>query len=229
MKAQLQSDSMGGRLTRSRSDILSAKFRTRRFKVFRDALSAFPSPVRIIDVGGTEAYWLSQDFGNKSEYQITLVNVVPETVRCSNMVAIAGDATDLSQFKDKQFDIAFSNSVIEHLHTKDNQRRMASEVMRVGRHYFVQTPNKYFPIEPHYQLPMFQFLPGSIIYPILTRTKLSCSRQWKPEYATQYINELRLLSLKELRELFPGSRIYYEKVLFLNKSFTAHNLPNARA
>ena len=60
-----------------------------------------------------------------------------------------GDATDLSPFKDKSFDIVHSNSVIEHLYNFENQKKMASEIMRVGQKHIVQTPNKYFFLEPH--------------------------------------------------------------------------------
>lgn len=66
-----------------------------------------------------------------------------------------GDATNLSQYSDKSFDIVFSNSVIEHLYTKENQISMAKEVNRVGKNYFIQTPNYWFPIEPHWVFPSF--------------------------------------------------------------------------
>ncbi|GDX53307.1 hypothetical protein LBMAG27_23540 [Bacteroidota bacterium] len=209
----------------SNPDSLGNKFRTRRFRFFREALKKFPTPVKIIDVGGTEKYWLSQGFGNNNDVQITLVNLIPSTVTCSNMKSVTGNATDLSQYKDNEFDIAFSNSVIEHLYTKENQLKMAAEMMRVGKHHFVQTPNKYFPIEPHYLLPMFQFFPASLKYFILTKTKLSRGKKWNHEFSKQYIDEIRLLSLNEMKQLFPGSKMYFEKVLLLNKSFTAHNLP----
>ena len=55
----------------------------------------------------------------------------------------------------------FSNSVIEHV-PPQLQSKFAEEVARVATRYFVQTPNRYFPIEPHYQLPLFQFLPKGI-------------------------------------------------------------------
>ncbi len=67
------------------------------------------------------------------------------------------DGTQLP-FGDREFDIAFSNSVIEHV-PPELQAAFAAEVSRVADRYFVQTPNRYFPIEPHYQLPLFQFLP----------------------------------------------------------------------
>ena len=80
-------------------------------------------------------------------------------VKHQNFKSIKGDATNLSNFKDNQFDIVFSNSLIEHLYTYENMKLMANETMRVGKKFFVQTPNKYFPIEPHYFFPFFQFMP----------------------------------------------------------------------
>lgn len=34
-----------------------------------------------------------------------------------------------------------------------DQERMAAEILRVGRHCYVQTPNKNFPVEPHFIFP----------------------------------------------------------------------------
>ena len=73
---------------------------------------------------------------------------------------ISRDATNLHEFGDASFDIAFSNSVIEHLSTFENQARMAAEVRRVARAYWVQTPNFWFPIEPHFLVPAWHWLPG---------------------------------------------------------------------
>ena len=58
---------------------------------------------------------------------------------------------------------------------------------------------------------------------MLTKTKLSRLKKWDQEFAKQYIKEIRLLSEKEMKILFPKSKIYYEKFLGMNKSFTAHN------
>ena len=53
------------------------------------------------------------------------------------------------------YDIVHSNSVIEHLYNFENQKKMASEIIRVGQKYIVQTPNKYFFLEPHYLASFF--------------------------------------------------------------------------
>jgi hypothetical protein len=100
---------------------------------------------------------------------------------------------------------------------------MASEIVRVGKKHIVQTPNKYFFIEPHYLLPFFQFVPKKLKYFILTKTKLSRLKKWDKNFAMQYISEIRLLSLKEMKILFPKSKIYFENFLGMNKSFTMHN------
>ena len=121
------------------------------------------------------------------------------------------------------YDVVHSNSVIEHLYNFENQKKMASEIIRVGQKYIVQTPNKYFFLEPHYLLPFFQFLPNSLKYFILTKTKLSRLKKWDKKFAKQYIEEIRLLSEKEMKTLFPKSKIYYEKFFGMNKSFTMHN------
>src|SRR5690606_6775593 len=96
---------------------------------------------------------------------------------------------------------------------------MVREVQRVGIKYVVQTPNRYFFFEPHYTLPFFQFMPASFVYFILTKTKLSRLHRWEPQQARSYVEEIRLLSLKEMKRLFSGGKVYYEKFLGMDKSF----------
>jgi len=140
------------------------------------------------------------------------------------MRSVAGDARHMPQFGDDEFDVVFSNSVIEHLHTRANQQAMANEVQRIGRHHFVQTPNRYFPVEPHYLLPAFQFLPRPVQRTILTKTALSRGTRMSPADAAAMLDEIRLLSADEFRALFPGSLIYCERIMGLTKSFTAYSM-----
>jgi predicted SAM-dependent methyltransferase len=141
----------------------------------------------------------------------------------SNISSAQGDATNLLEYKDNEYDIVFSNSVIEHLYTLEAQKKMSEEVQRVGKKHFIQTPNKHFIIEAHYILPLFQYLPKKLQYPILTLTPLSRGRRWDKAFARQYVDEIRLLSLREMNALFPESQIYKEKFMGMTKSITAHN------
>jgi hypothetical protein len=210
----------------SEKDSIGNSFRIKRFRFLAEKLDKFPKPIHILDIGGTVKYWELRGLHNNDDFQITLVNLISQDSPYSNIRITEGDATDLSIYADQSFDLAFSNSVIEHLTDWDKQESMAREVMRVGKYYFVQTPNRFFPLEPHFLFPFFQFLPYRLQYFILTRTKLSRGKRWKPERASTYIREIRLLSLSEMKKLFKGSKVYLEKAGGMVKSFTLHNLPD---
>ena len=137
---------------------LSHRLRERRFQQFKDLIERLPAPVTILDVGGTTRFWEQRRWAGREDIQITLVNLEAEPRRHPNIHPTAGDATDLSRYADDSFDIAFSNSVIEHLTTFENQSRMAAEMRRVGRTHWVQTPNFLFTIVPHFLLPDWHWL-----------------------------------------------------------------------
>lgn len=207
-------------------DSLGARFRKKRFAFFRSRAASLRRPLRILDIGGLESYWVNNDFFSPEVCRVTLLNLQRETTQRENFESIVGDAADLRDFADNEFDITFSNSVIEHLKSPERQAAMASGVQRVGVYHFIQVPNRYFPIEPHYLLPFMQFFPASLKYALLTKTRISRGRKWAPQLARQYIDEIRLLSIGDMARLFPASHLYLEKVAGLVKSITAHNLPD---
>jgi hypothetical protein len=202
---------------------LSAGFRRQRLKLFLEMTAALPRPVTILDVGGEQRFWEVMGLAGNPEYHITLLNTTPQPVTFANLRGLNGDATDLSRFSAEQFALAFSNSVIEHLGSFERQQRMAREVQRVGRSYFVQTPNRSFPIEPHFLLPFFQYYPERLKISLVQHFALG----WYPripawEAAREHIHSHRLLDHAELHQLFPGANIYQEKVLGLVKSLVAY-------
>ena len=208
-------------------DSLGNKFRKQRFQYFEDLFHAnFENnyPVKILDIGGMVRFWKDQDLLKSGKVEIVLLNLGAEKVHVRGLSSLAGDATDLSRFEDGSFDIVFSNSVIEHLYTWENQIKMANEAMRVGKKYFVQTPNRHFFMEAHYALPFVQYLPKNLTHFLLTKTGLSRGSKWNPKDAQQYLDEIRLLTLADMKTLFPGATIYKEKFFGMVKSFTAHNL-----
>lgn len=162
-------------------------------------------------------------FGDSPGVQIILLNLRTRGLDSRNFVSIAGDARDMRQFADGDFDIVFSNSVIEHVGCFADQRRMAEEVRRIGRRYFVQTPNRYFPIEPHFLVPMFQFLPRPVQVFLATRFALGWYRRFESEEkARRELETIRLLTLDELMALFPRAHVYEERWLGLAKSYVVY-------
>jgi SAM-dependent methyltransferase len=104
---------------------------------------------------------------------------------------VQGDACALP-FADAEFDIVFSNAVIEHVGGRARQRQMVSEAIRVGRRVFITTPDRRFPIEVHTRLPLVHWLPNSIAHRVY--------RTAGKEFAT----DVNLLTRRSLESLFPG-------------------------
>lgn len=206
---------------------LGFKFRKKRLQEFENLFFthfAGAEKIEILDVGGKEYFWKPSSLLNHPGVRITLLNLHLEKTSHSAIQAVKGDATSMPEFGENSFDLVFSNSVIEHLYTWENQQKMASEILRVGKRHFIQTPNIYFPIEAHYALPFAQYYPKAVLHFILTQTKLSRFKRWNPAEASQYQDEIRLLTKSEMKALFPESILLKEKALGLTKSFTAHNL-----
>ncbi|RZS95205.1 methyltransferase family protein [Cecembia calidifontis] len=208
-------------------DSFGFAMREKRFQIFEQLINRNfdkDQVIRVLDVGGTAYFWKDKELIKNGRLKITLLNLEKENGVPEGMESMAGDATDLSMFEDGHFDLVFSNSVIEHLYTWENQQKMAKECVRVSKKYFIQTPNKHFFIEAHYAIPFIQYASKKLTYNVLTKTKLSRMRRWKPQDAQQYLDEIRLINKKEMKKLFPGAKIYKEKMLGMTKSFTAHNM-----
>ena len=211
-------------------ETISNYFRKRRFGFFTNFMNqASPKngPLRILDIGGTQQYWLNMGMVLTPQTEIVLLNLYINEVTEPGFRSIVGDASNLSGINDQSFDIVFSNSVIEHLYTKQQQEKMAKEVARVGKSYFIQTPNRYFPIEPHWLFPLFQFLPFSVQVFLTQHFTLGNIKKTKrKEAAINLVKEVRLLTSKEFQFFFKDAKIYKEKVLGLTKSFTAYKIAN---
>ncbi len=189
---------------------------------FEDWFARGGKTVEILDIGGTLAFWTVLDFKYLDQVHITLLNleeVLIEERWQKVFKSVAGDAADLSGYADNSFDLAFSNSVIEHVGDYERQKKMVSEMSRVARHRYIQTPNKYFPIEPHYGFPLFQFFPLWLKMYMVQHYDMRYKKAENEKEAYEIAGEIRLLSLKELKELIPDAVVFYEKVFGIIKSF----------
>ncbi|TVQ61646.1 MAG: class I SAM-dependent methyltransferase [Phycisphaerales bacterium] len=199
------------------------RMRSRRFQLFSELIDGLPKPVRIIDLGGTSAFWKNRGWADRADVQITVVNLELEPKIAENLHPVVGDATALTDFDDQSFDVAFSNSVIEHLFTLEAQRKMASETQRVAPAFWIQTPNYWFPMEPHFHMVGWQWLPESARVAMIRKRRCG----WRgpcpdKEDAIQAVREVRLMTRRELREAFPSAEIWQERMFGLTKSHVAY-------
>lgn len=200
-------------------------FRTRRMQRFLAECALTPA-TRVLDVGGNPLIWATLPPGARP--QVVYLNL-PRAAEPEDGVSswVFADGRQLP-FADKSFDLVFSNSVIEHVGSLAAQKQFADEIQRVGRAHWVQTPNRWFPVEPHLLTPLIHWLPRSwqrVLVPrvsvwALTAEVDQLQRQYMLDH---YLNDIRLLTARELVSLFPESRLIRERALGWTKSFVATN------
>lgn len=206
----------------------ASRFRRRRMALLDRLLRAFPDRVRVLDVGGTEEFWRDHAPALSRRVAVTVLNQeaierAPASSPATTEIGfVVGDARDLSRWPARAFDVCFSNSLLEHVGSFDDQRTAASEMRRVARGYMVQTPNRRFPIEPHFLVPGWQFLP------LAWRARLHQSftlgwmpRQADPLLARNEVAQVRLLDGAQMTALFPEATMVRESLGPLVKSWIA--------
>lgn len=187
-------------------------------------LMAPPAGEAILDVGGSPEIWREVGYDGP----IVFLNIAPlseGTVLPPGCTFIQGDGRTLP-FTDGEFAVVFSNSVVEHVGGWEDQVRFASEIQRVGRRFWVQTPNRLFPLEPHMNFPGFQWLPRPIAKMVVATWPLSYHRRDRltTEEAWDAVLHTRLVTVAEMQRLFPGATIWRERAFGLTKSVVAYQL-----
>jgi hypothetical protein len=169
-----------------------------------------------LDVGGTPQIWRMLDL----PYEVTLLNEDPRELEAGNVRCVIGDGRNL-QFPDKSFDVAFSNSVIEHVGNWKDMQRFAAELRRVGSSFYCQTPNKWFPVEPHLGTLFLHWWPRLLNFYFVTRYFTLWGLLNRPSrvQVKNSLARIRLLTHRDLEHLFPGATIVTERFLLLSKSY----------
>ena len=186
--------------------------RRRRMRMFCDKVRVSPGD-RILDLGGHPDIWNHVDI----PLRITIVNlpgcVVEKSIKQHQMTFLEGDACDLQGFAPDDFDIVYSNSVIEHVGPLEKQTEFAAQVKKFNAKFWVQTPSKWFPIEAHCGMPLWWFYPESWRKHILDR--------WSPKLPdwTEMVRGTRVLEISLLRSLFPQAKLSTERFLGWPKSY----------
>jgi SAM-dependent methyltransferase len=70
-------------------------------------------------------------------------------------------------FKDREFDIVYSNAVVEHAGSRPKQAEFIAEALRVSRGFFIATPYRWFPVEHHTAIPLLHYLPNKMFRVLL--------------------------------------------------------------
>jgi Methyltransferase domain len=198
-------------------------WRRRRFQLFLRLMSPKLSDI-LLDVGGYPDFWTldPQSVRRIDSLNLHEVSWSPQQAPSHDIRTLIGDGCSLAM-PDKSYDIGFSNSVIEHVGSWERQMQFASEIRRVAKALWVQTPAYECPIEPHYLTPFVHFLPRSFQKLILRWCTLW---GWIERPNTEEINSMvettRLLRKAEMRQLFPDCEIVTERMLLIiPKSYIA--------
>ncbi|UXA07475.1 class I SAM-dependent methyltransferase [Mycobacterium sp. SMC-2] len=197
---------------------LSGRARTRRWQRL---VEVFPSlsEMRVLDLGGTPEAWRLAPVRPKS---VTTVNLLPPESVGEGIVTVRGDACDLpGAVARDHFDLVYSNSLIEHVGGHARRQRLADNVHSLADRHWVQTPYRYFPIEPHWLFPGMQWLPYEARVQISMRWHRGYIRTYSREEAQEQVDEIDLIGISQMRRYFPSSVIWYERFAGLIKSLIA--------
>lgn len=203
------------------SDFAFQRFRPRRLRFFYDTLQ-IESSTRVLDLGGTPYFWELAPKIGLPRPRVTILNLVaPGAVMPDGIECVIGDALQLP-FRSMSFDVVFCNSVIEHLYSGENQRRLAAGIRRVARRYFVQTPSRVFPVEQHLMGIGVHWAPEPWQPALMRWTTLAgLTAKFDLDRCREFSRELKLLDRKQLAALFPDARIVVERFCGWEKSLIA--------
>ena len=204
------------------------QFRQKRFELLKNGIEKLiqKDHFKILDIGGDIQYWKNIGWQHPA-CKIHLLNLyeskVPEN-ETHQFSSSVGNGLSL-EYKKGEVDLIFSNSVIEHVGSYENQQIFAGEVKRVSDKYIVQTPSIWFPLEPHSLIPLFQFLPHPIRALLIMTFNINYFPKAKTYKAAIIVSHSTLMfTHKRFKQLFPEAEIQVERFLGIPKSYTAIKL-----
>lgn len=200
-------------------------FRLKRLYIFYRLFNVTQS-TRILDIGGNPFIWKLAKRNKFTMPKITILNLYPPENRnklpryIADWVVDDGRSIPFGKFS---FDIAFCNSVIEHLGDLESQRALANEIRRVAPAYFVETPNRDFFVEPHLIAPFIHWLPKGIQKKMIRNfTPWGLITRPSRVDVERFFEEIRLLTEKEIMQLFPDDKIFLERFMCFPKGIIVY-------
>ncbi len=214
---------------------ISDHFRGQRDQLLRDVITRSPrsgATLRILDIGGRVAYWrrFGIDFLKAQNVRITLINVTETEMGMVDdapdmFESLVGNGCKLDS-ADNAFDLCHSNSVIEHVGLWRDMEAFARETRRIAPSYYCQSPNFWFPIDPHFPLvPFNHWMPRPFRMKLMRWLPLAHSGRARDlAHAAEMVDGARMITGEQMRFLFPDARIQAERFALLAKSYTAVRL-----
>ena len=204
----------------TRPGSLAARARAKRWDTFS---STFPrlADMSVIDLGGTVDFWATVP--TRPAHLVLINPVAGPDPRPDWAEVITGDACDPPEaLSGRAFDLVYSNSTIEHVGGHARPQLFADVVHRLGDHMWIQTPYRYFPIEPHFVFPWFQHLPLAARVQVAAHWPLMPPQfPSDPGEIREEVMSIELLSVTDLEDYFPSAEIRYERAAGLVKSLIA--------
>jgi hypothetical protein len=191
------------------------RMRQQRWELLR---STFPDieSMSVVDLGGTVDAWLRAPVRPAS---VHVINLEPDLATVPWIQFDQADACELpARIADRHYDLVFSNSVIEHVGGHMQRIRFAETSHKLADRHWVQTPYRYFPVEPHWLFPGFQFLPLRLRCEISQRWPLAHMKSTSADDGKREAMSIELLSCTEMSYYFPDSQLRFERFLGLVKS-----------
>lgn len=185
-------------------DSLGAGPRSRRWEWLQVTFPKIES-MSVIDLGGTVDSWLRAPVRPAS---VRVVSLAPAPRCLADWIrADQADACSLpAHISGGSYDLVVSESLIGHVGGHAQRVRLADAVHSLADRHWVQAPYRYFPVDPHWLFPWFQFLPPAV--------RAEVARWWPPA-------QVRLLSRAEMACYFPDSTLQFERTLGVIRSIAA--------
>ncbi|MBA2897970.1 SAM-dependent methyltransferase [Nonomuraea soli] len=199
---------------------MAGKARLRRWSWMQ---AAFPEldKMRVIDLGGTPSFWLRAPVQPEHVKVVNLAEAAENDIPSWISTDVA-DACDLpKEIAGEHYDLVVSNAVLEHVGGHARRAAFAEAVHTLADRHWVQTPYRYFPVEPHVLFPLYQFLPVHVRAGIIRRWPLVHTNAASREQALRDVFEVELIGVAEMSFLFPSSIIKKERMAGLPKSLIA--------
>ncbi|MGH9119365.1 MAG: class I SAM-dependent methyltransferase [Acidimicrobiales bacterium] len=182
--------------------------------------------MRVLDLGGLPQFWQAVPV---RPTEVTTVNLEPAAVDEPWHRHVVDDACDPQSIRHERFDLVVSNSLLEHVGGFSQRQKLGDVIHAAAPRHWVQTPYRYFPVEPHWACPALQFLPVALRAAVVRRWPLGHARTTDHGASVSAVLWIDLLSLTEMRLLFPDSEIWRERALGITKSIVAVRTTSAES